>query len=908
MEILSVSLKNFKSHQERYFEFQSGCNAICGENGAGKTSIIEAIAWTLFNYTDYNKDELVRKGAKNAQVTVEFISSLDGRSYRVKRSTSRGYELYDPQLNCKLDLTKTNDVILWLKQHIGVDDNTDLPKLFAEVIGIPQGTFTTDFLKRPGDRKKVFDPILNVEEYKQAFTASKDLENYAETQVNQLERDILIYEEGLRDWEDLQQQQRQIVAEIDRDKLELETLEIELKRLQTQKDKIAVVANQIQHIDSQLQEIDTKNFGCKQANKFRQEFLEKTKVSVQICEENREGYATYEQAESLLQELNNQDRKKQDLLEQRENLQTLLFQRQNELGQLKVQLQGLQNARQEIETLKSLVEQQRSRELQQQSIEDKLSEIKAYKIEKETVGNQLTNLHEKLNVLQKDMNKLRSLESIVNQIPELERNRNRYQEKLSRIEAARQFTVELSQLIQLGEDNNKRYIADYQEVLVNLEKVVDIKAQIQPILEMGARINDEILESLRQILTDVFQQASVPQLEQQLQELQGQLDRAYQCHAQWTTLEAKKREEHQLGQDIKQGRSRFFQLEAILKEESNLIKEREDITSKLQALNNPRGKSQLLTQELQKATQVQAQFQQLQLGEQTLINEIEGMNTQLAEFADLEERIEEQRQLQQHHRSAYLNYLKHEDEAKKLPTLEQELEEAIAKLKSLQVQRLSLQEQQEKLTKTYNPQQLQEIETDYNTKQNRKAQTEGSLPPKCQQLAQLNEQLENRKTMAQKRDRSRSELAKQQNVLQLIRDARQIYNQASPRITKFYLDEISREADRLFRELLNRQNVALEWTEDYDIIVQEDGHRRSFKSLSGGEQMCAALAVRLALLRILADIDIAFFDEPTTNMDRERRRQLADAMANLKTFRQLFAISHDDTFENMSNLIHVQRQ
>jgi exonuclease SbcC len=56
MEILSVSLKNFKSHSDRHFTFQPGTNAICGENGAGKTSILEAIAWALFDYAgDYNK-------------------------------------------------------------------------------------------------------------------------------------------------------------------------------------------------------------------------------------------------------------------------------------------------------------------------------------------------------------------------------------------------------------------------------------------------------------------------------------------------------------------------------------------------------------------------------------------------------------------------------------------------------------------------------------------------------------------------------------------------------------------------------------------------------------------------------------------------------------------------------------
>ncbi len=73
--------------------------------------------------------------------------------------------------------------------------------------------------------------------------------------------------------------------------------------------------------------------------------------------------------------------------------------------------------------------------------------------------------------------------------------------------------------------------------------------------------------------------------------------------------------------------------------------------------------------------------------------------------------------------------------------------------------------------------------------------------------------------------------------------------------------------------------------------------------------MCAALAVRLALLRILVATDVAFFDEPTTNMDQERRQQLAESLANLKSFRQLFVISHDETFAALTeHTIHLERQ
>jgi exonuclease SbcC len=176
-------------------------------------------------------------------------------------------------------------------------------------------------------------------------------------------------------------------------------------------------------------------------------------------------------------------------------------------------------------------------------------------------------------------------------------------------------------------------------------------------------------------------------------------------------------------------------------------------------------------------------------------------------------------------------------------------------------------------------------------------------------LARLDAELTKRQELATERDRTRHELKAKQRIYQFVQDARHIYDQAGPRITKLFTKKISDEADRIFRELLNRQSVALEWTEDYEIRMQEGGNWRSFKSLSGGEQMCAALAVRLALIRILADIDIVFLDEPTTNMDENRRKQLAQAVANVTNFRQLFVISHDDTFENVAdNVILVERE
>ncbi|MEN9223714.1 MAG: SMC family ATPase, partial [Thermostichus sp. BF3_bins_97] len=96
MRILSLALQNFKSHVDNVFEFEPGTNAICGENGAGKTSILEAIAWALFDHCPYSQEEIIRSGASDAVVTVQFVSQWDQRTYDVRRSVTQGYRLFDP--------------------------------------------------------------------------------------------------------------------------------------------------------------------------------------------------------------------------------------------------------------------------------------------------------------------------------------------------------------------------------------------------------------------------------------------------------------------------------------------------------------------------------------------------------------------------------------------------------------------------------------------------------------------------------------------------------------------------------------------------------------------------------------------------------------------------------------------
>ena len=163
-----------------------------------------------------------------------------------------------------------------------------------------------------------------------------------------------------------------------------------------------------------------------------------------------------------------------------------------------------------------------------------------------------------------------------------------------------------------------------------------------------------------------------------------------------------------------------------------------------------------------------------------------------------------------------------------------------------------------------------------------------------EKLAADIERLEEVRVRWQEEIRAQDRLKRLDEATEFMRD---ILKKAGPEVTRSYVAHISVEANQFFREITGDAGRTLRWSSDYEIMLEENGHERSFVNLSGGEQMVAALSVRLALLKQLSDIRIAFFDEPTVNMDAERRENLARQIGQVRHFNQLFVISHDDTFE-----------
>lgn len=88
--ITRLHLQNFRRHEdtELFFNADDQLIAVAGQNGTGKSTILEALTWSLYGETRHGRrqlDGVIRRGAEleGAEVTVEFTHA--GTQYRVSR-------------------------------------------------------------------------------------------------------------------------------------------------------------------------------------------------------------------------------------------------------------------------------------------------------------------------------------------------------------------------------------------------------------------------------------------------------------------------------------------------------------------------------------------------------------------------------------------------------------------------------------------------------------------------------------------------------------------------------------------------------------------------------------------------------------------------------------------------------
>lgn len=163
----------------------SGLYLICGDTGAGKTTVFDAIVFALYGTSSGGTRQPYmfrsKYAAAETPTVVELTFSYRGKQYYIKRNPeyerlkSRGEGVTVEKPNAELTLpdgkviTKVKEVNAAVGDILGIDGEQ-----FTQIAMIAQGEFSRLLLSPTDDRKKIFRKIFRTERYQRLQDALKE--------------------------------------------------------------------------------------------------------------------------------------------------------------------------------------------------------------------------------------------------------------------------------------------------------------------------------------------------------------------------------------------------------------------------------------------------------------------------------------------------------------------------------------------------------------------------------------------------------------------------------------------------------------------------------------------------------------------------------------------------------------
>lgn len=893
MLIHSLILENVKSYTLTSVEFTSGTNAIVGDNGSGKTTILEAIGFALFDHLPYTQADFVREGQKSARVTVDFLSGWDERTYQVVRQcgSSSAYTVFDPELSLKICEGKA-DVSQFLRQHLGIDAATDLSDLFSNAVGVPQGSFTAAFLDTPSRRKSIFDPLLRVAEYGRAYERLRDPLRLLEQQRNEQE----VLSSGLKGeltrLPSVTAQAKELTARISNAEQECGSLqaalaaaESEKQSLETQRETLLTLQRSWQLQQQELEKHKQKLAAAQVRMSEAQEALTST-------EANQAGHEIYQHALEQQQSLHQRLRQRRQLQEQQAAIDKQLTQAQTQKNAQEKLLAELATAETTAAALTDAVAEQESLEAELRTAQRQADQLQAANMRVNQEHSAMDKATERLRVLKENVAQAQDIEASLGPVQ-------------VRIEA-------LTQEMVAGQAKAAQLQAELETVKEQGQRLADMQTAICPTCEqpLSAAHRNQLIARLR---------ATWGALNEKCQAAQETIEQAATERVQArTTLTQQAQTLRSLPRQdaVEPAETELADLRGRLAQAENLVASLEEAPNRVQQLSNsltvlgdPRRRRDVAQDQASKRTQVEEALQQQREEVTQQLAQRNALDARLEAFATIDEEAARLTATLEEFQGADDLYRRNQDTAAAFPQRQQEVSEAEHACQAAQEICTTTQAELAASTQAFDEDRFQKTLAQEQEIRRQSVQLETNLSHWREGLARVQEEIGQLQTKQKQLNTSQSlhkRLTEQYKLLQFLRT---LLRDAGPLVTKAIVQQISYTANQRFGEIMEEYTRTLHWQEDYGITLEVDGRQRAFAQLSGGEQMAAALAIRLAILQEMSDISIAFFDEPTTNLDDTRRSSLARQILEIRGFQQLFIISHDDSFEQATeNLIRIQKR
>ena len=918
MIIKKVQLENYRSHSNTTVEFTKGVNLILGKNGRGKTSILEAISTVMFNTKDRSGKETgksyIKFGEKSSKVDIDFIAN-DGREY-----------------NLKTEFFKTKPKKQTLKDMIGSEYDGDIQEKLEELCGIKKGfeetyeniviakqnEFINIFKAKPKDREEIFNKIFNTQIYKEMYDSFlKEAVDKYKSEKENLDSKINSLKENMEDKE-------QITNSLKEEEIIKNTLN---KDFSQTTEIINKLSNEIK--DYEITEIELNNLvkNIKDEENKIKKYLNILKENIIEAKQAKKSKIIVKETEKSYLEYLNIEKRLKDLRENLDNLldeQKLNTQYQNNIEKLelsnknlKVDISNLEenisknsekkeNLESEISELKIKEENLDLKLKKYINLLDKLEKLENFKDKKSE--DKLKKMTE-IDILKKELVSKNDLFKIIN-IEELGKKLSNFQElekelKLleeqkiifeTEIKTLKKSSKELSDKIcpflnekcqnledKEAEDYFSSKISIKTEELENLKKNIEEKTQIlveKVVFEDKIKYYFDLNKRINELkFSSKNEEINLKEIELDIKNLD---------------MDIQKLIENQEFQNSQMLREKKTELEVELRN-LNLDEKRENLKNLLENLEIEKEKI------LKNQNSIESNLKEIseflnKIKEDTNKN-IENIKLEIKTF---ENKLDDLK-------NPYNEYLKNNVLAEDLENLLLKVNKNIKELYSLRADKNLLKQKVFNLEEKIKNIQIAELKEKYDTIKEELNEINKKLGSSQEKIENYKKILEKISSQEEKEKKLLIEFKKLENKFNKASLIRNEVGQMGRAISKYMLSGISNIASVNFNKITGRTE-RIEWSNEekdkYAVYLVGQERKIAFEQLSGGEQVSVAIAIRGTMTEYFTNSKFMILDEPTNNLDTERKKLLAEYMGEiLNNLEQSIIVTHDDTFREMAEKI-----
>jgi exonuclease SbcC len=371
MILTNLKLENFKKYTNFEIAFESGLIGIIGKNGAGKSTIFEAILFALYGELKSKGDkEVVRNSNASSKdaVIVELDFEFDTIEYKVIR------EFRGKTLSANAKLYKNQELITTGAKEVttSIMNLTKMSKdAFVHTLFASQKELTSLSNSKPEDRKKMIRKLLGLE--KIDFVEKELIEKSRE-----LKREISAFAEVLLSAEDISIKKEHIVEYTNQSELLQKDINTRTTLLDTTKTQEQTIKQELELYTKTKEQKQNLHARCEllknsiKSHQINQDKLSTELNNLKVKQEELRGLQSVKQEYISLHESIKEQEKLKEFHIRKEGL----ILEQNELReQYKKAKETISLLEFETKEHKELVEKEKALELKLESIKQTLLQI-----------------------------------------------------------------------------------------------------------------------------------------------------------------------------------------------------------------------------------------------------------------------------------------------------------------------------------------------------------------------------------------------------------------------------------------------------------------------------------------------------------------------------------------------------